>query len=134
MEQNLASSRSSRQREAIKNNILNRCDHPTAENVYLAVRETEPRISLATVYRNLDYLVESGLIEKFMVSGEPDHYDSVSDEHYHVRCKYCGEISDVDIQLHDYFARQVKNQTGVNINFLHVIAEGMCNNCKSHIK
>lgn len=131
MEENQISGRSSRQREAVKNNILSRFDHPTAEMVYLTVRETEPRISLATVYRNLDHLVDKGLVEKFMVPGEPDHYDPVSHEHYHIRCRGCGEIYDVNLQFADYFSRQVKNQTGVSTLSVQVIAEGVCENCKS---
>lgn len=131
MENNQTSTKHSRQREIVKNDILNRYDHPTAEAVYLTVRVLEPKISLATVYRNLDYFVDEGLVEKFMVPNEPDHYDPVSYEHYHVKCNNCGEISDVNIQLSDYFARQVKSQTEISVKTLQIIAEGICESCKS---
>lgn len=133
MEQTKATSRSSRQREAVKADILGRYDHPTAEMVYLTVRETEPKISLATVYRNLDHLVDIGLVNKFMVIGEPDHYDVVRHEHYHIKCRNCGEIADVNLQLAEYFSQQIKAQTGMDMFSLQIVAEGVCENCKSQI-
>lgn len=54
----------SRQREAIKAYLMERQDHPTAEMVYMSVRETNPKISLGTVYRNLSLLVSLGEIQK----------------------------------------------------------------------
>ena len=55
----------SRQRESIKNCLMNRTDHPTADALYLSIREEFPNISLGTVYRNLNLLVELGEIMKF---------------------------------------------------------------------
>ena len=55
----------SRQRESIKANLMNRTDHPTADALYLSIREEFPNISLGTVYRNLNLLVELGEIIKF---------------------------------------------------------------------
>ena len=54
----------SRQRESIKENLMNRYDHPTAETVYLDVKKDYPNISLGTVYRNLSLLSEIGEIQK----------------------------------------------------------------------
>ena len=54
----------SRQRESIKSSLMQRYDHPTAETVYLDIKEEFPNISLGTVYRNLNNLVEKGDIKK----------------------------------------------------------------------
>ena len=51
----------SRQREAIKTFLAGRYDHPTAETVYLGIKEEFPNISLGTVYRNLDLTVLTGI-------------------------------------------------------------------------
>ena len=57
----------SRQREVIKDCLINREDHPTADMVYMEVRETFPNISLGTVYRNLQLLTDLGEIQKLNV-------------------------------------------------------------------
>ena len=54
----------SRQRESIKACLMNRHDHPTADAVYASIREDFPNVSLGTVYRNLNLLVELGEIQK----------------------------------------------------------------------
>ena len=54
----------SRQRESIKASLMNRKDHPTADAVYASIREEFPNISLGTVYRNLNLLVELGEVQK----------------------------------------------------------------------
>ena len=65
----------SRQREAIKASLMNRCDHPTADALYASIREEFPNISLGTVYRNLNLLVETGEIRKLSCGSGADHYD-----------------------------------------------------------
>ena len=66
----------SRQREVIKNCLTNREDHPTADMVYMDVRETFPNISLGTVYRNLQLLTDLGEIQKLNVGDGVDHFDA----------------------------------------------------------
>ena len=65
----------SRQRESIKANLMSRRDHPTADALYASIREEFPNISLGTVYRNLNLLVETGEILKLTCGNGPDHYD-----------------------------------------------------------
>ena len=63
----------SKQREAILNELQNRCDHPTATQVYEGVKKVIPNISLGTVYRNLASLVESGEILSVAVGDGKEH-------------------------------------------------------------
>lgn len=74
----------SRQREAIKASLMNRCDHPTADALYASIREEFPNISLGTVYRNLNLLVETGEIRKLSCGSGADHYDGDVSPHYHL--------------------------------------------------
>ena len=66
----------SRQRESIKNCLMNRHDHPTADTIYMSMREEFPAISLGTVYRNLNLLVELGEIQKLSLSEGADRFDA----------------------------------------------------------
>ena len=58
----MANLKYSRQREAIKEFLASTKEHPTADTVYMHVREEFPRISLGTVYRNLNLLADMGEI------------------------------------------------------------------------
>lgn len=87
----------SRQREAIKNFLLGRCDHPTAETVYTSIREEFPNISLGTVYRNLSLLAEIGEIQKLSTGIGPDRFDGNTESHYHFICSHCGSVLDLDV-------------------------------------
>ena len=73
----------SRQREAIRNFLCSRKDHPTAEVVYENLRKEYPKISLGTVYRNLSLLVELGEAIKFPGLDGQDHFDGNAMPHYH---------------------------------------------------
>ena len=69
----------SRQRESIKSCLAGRCDHPTADALYASIREEFPNISLGTVYRNLNLLVELVI------------------PHYHFFCTCCHQVSDLSM-------------------------------------
>ena len=79
----------SKQREAIKEFLCTRKDHPTADNVYMEVRKEFPNISLGTVYRNLTLLAELGEIARINVGDGTDHFDPNTSLHYHFICKGC---------------------------------------------
>lgn len=86
--------RKSRQRDAILHNLQHRCDHPTAMELYLSVREEMPSLSLGTLYRNLKGLCESGTIISLSSGGE-EHYDADTRQHAHLRCDKCGRFYDL---------------------------------------
>ena len=65
----------SRQRELIRNHLQSRCDHPTAEMIYTALKENDPKLSLGTVYRNLRLLSELGQISRLPGEDGPDRFD-----------------------------------------------------------
>jgi len=87
----------SRQREAIKNFLVNRYDHPTAETVYFGIKDEFPNISLGTVYRNLSLLSEIGEIQKLSTGIGPDRFDGRPHPHYHFICRDCGCVLDLKV-------------------------------------
>lgn len=75
--------------------IINRShDHLTAEQIFLLIKQTSPKVVLATVYNNLNALYEQGLIRKVSIEGCPDRYDKTV-KHDHLVCKKCGALSDI---------------------------------------
>jgi len=71
--------------------------HPTAVQIYSAVRKVLPRTSLSTVYRNLGILVDQGKIKALKGAGSEIHYDHNMEEHNHIKCIVCGRVCDVNI-------------------------------------
>ena len=87
----------SRQREAIRNFLMTRRDHPTADVVYSSVRDEFPNISLGTVYRNLTLLADRGEISRLRLGDGADHFDADTSPHYHFVCTDCGKVIDLDL-------------------------------------
>lgn len=85
----------SKQRESIKKFLISRYDHPTAETVYMNIKEEFPNISLGTVYRNLSLLADIGEIQKLSTGIGPDRFDGNPKPHYHFICKECRERSGI---------------------------------------
>lgn len=88
----------SRQRESIKNNLMGRTDHPTAETVYSDIRQEYPNISLGTVYRNLSLLADLGEIQKISTENGPDRFDGNPKPHYHFFCTNCNSVLDLKMK------------------------------------
>ena len=105
----MATLKYSRQREAIKNYLVDRTDHPTADMVYTAIREVYPNISLGTVYRNLTLLAQQGEIIKISCGENSDRFDARTSAHYHFICEECGRVDDLmdfDTQMIDRMAEK----------------------------
>lgn len=89
--------RHSRQREMIKDFLMTRKDHPTADIVYMNVRQQNPNISLGTVYRNLTLLADIGEIRRLRIGDGVDHFDADTSPHYHFVCSECGCVTDLEM-------------------------------------
>lgn len=87
----------SRQREVIKDYLKSTKEHPTADMVYSRVRESFPKISLGTVYRNLNLLVDEGEAIKIDCGDGSERFDGDTSEHYHFICKECNRVLDLKI-------------------------------------
>ena len=85
----------SKQRDMIRGFLTGNTAHPTADEVYLAMRQQDPTISLGTVYRNLNRLAENGEIRRINVGGGKDRFDFNRRAHGHFICRNCGTVQDV---------------------------------------
>lgn len=118
----------SRQRDCIKEFLIGRCDHPTADIIYTHVKEQFPNISLGTVYRNLSLLSEIGEIQKISCNG-PDRFDGNPLPHYHFTCDCCGSVYDLELKEKPCLCEfQPKNFHGI-VNEVHLDFHGICEKC-----
>ena len=119
----------SRQRESIKACLMARHDHPTADAIYASIREEFPNISLGTVYRNLNLLVELGEILKLRCGVGADHFDADTRPHYHFMCRECGCIEDLPMEIsqeiNDLAQEHVHGKIDSHITYFY----GVCENC-----
>lgn len=93
----MATLKYSKQRAMIKDFLMTRKDHPTADVVYKNVRQKNPNISLGTVYRNLTLLADLGEIQRLRVGDGVDHFDADTSPHYHFVCSECGSVTDLEM-------------------------------------
>ncbi len=87
--------RSTPQRRIILEELRALRTHPTAAELFAIVRRRLPRISLGTVYRNLDVLHEDGRIRKLELAGAEARFDADLSPHLHIRCTECGRVEDL---------------------------------------
>jgi len=118
------------QRRAVFEAILDRQDHPTAEQVYRAVRQGLPQISRMTVHRILGTFVSLGLVAKTCHPGSAARFDPKIHQHHHLVCLDCGAIIDVeDPRLNKIPWPQV-NPREFTIQDCHVHFRGRCARCR----
>ena len=121
----------SRQRELILDTVKKFHVHPTADIVYEYVRGVEPKISLGTVYRNLNKLSENGLLIKIPMPCGGDRFDGRLDDHTHVICSGCGTVADIALPYFDSIDEEAANQTGYQVTGHAVVFTGLCKDCKT---
>ncbi|WP_246325180.1 Fur family transcriptional regulator [Dissulfurirhabdus thermomarina] len=120
-----------RQRAVILEELRGVTTHPTADEVYEMVRKRIPRISLATVYRNLELMAREGLIQRLDVAGGPKRYDGDPGLHYHVRCVRCGRVDDVHgIPPVDLPQARLEQVTGYRLLAHRLEFRGVCPACR----
>jgi len=83
------------QRQIILEELQRARCHPTADEIYQRVRKRLPRVSLGTIYRNLETLAAQGMIRKLDLVGSQKRFDVTLEDHCHVRCLRCGRVDDV---------------------------------------
>ena len=86
--------RYSKQRELVMQTVERLCDHPTAEEIYDKAAQECPNLSLGTVYRNLNSLVEAGRVRRVSIPGKADRFDHTLPWHSHLYCTVCGGVTD----------------------------------------
>lgn len=124
----------SRQRESIKACLMKRTDHPTADALYTSIREQFPNISLGTVYRNLNLLVELGEIQRLSCGDGTDHFDYDTSPHYHYVCKQCGSIIDLPMNTAKKLEEEAKKHVNGTVEEHTVFFYGTCSECAHSLK
>lgn len=119
----------SKQRERILELLGSTVSHPTASWIYDKLKKEIPELSLGTVYRNLNILIEQGLIRKIDFGSTCDRYDADISPHYHFICERCGSIIDLKIPIDGELNKTVEKATNFKTKRHRIEFYGLCDKC-----
>ncbi len=116
--------RNTKQKKIILKVIKEDKTHPTIKEIVSKVRDIDKRVGVATIYRNINSLVEEGSLKRLEL--ENTHYDSDTSSHNHFVCNNCHKI--IDIYDNDYNIKSLDNYDFKVVN-VNIIYEGLCSDC-----
>ena len=117
--------RKSKQRDLILKIIKNSYDHPSAYTIYEKCQKEIPNISLGTVYRNLNSLVDNLKIKRIKMPDNIDRYDRIDDFHAHFMCFKCKQLLDLKIS-NNLLQKEVNGNKIINYE---ISFQGICQKC-----
>jgi Fur family transcriptional regulator, peroxide stress response regulator len=123
-------SRNTRQRAVILDILRQSCAHPTAEMIYKEARRVIPNISLGTVYRNLNFLRDQGVVREIRPSDSgSSRFEGILTPHAHFHCVGCHGLMDIPLPegLENVRFGGEGKISAVSTVDLHVI--GSCTDC-----
>lgn len=120
----------SRQRESIKEYLAATKEHPTADMVYQNVKKQYPNISLGTVYRNLNFLVEQKEAVRLNFGDGLEHYDGNIELHYHFLCQKCKRIFDIYMPPLEHINTLAEASFDGTVQGHCAIFYGICRQCE----
>ena len=121
--------RNTRQRQIILEELHKLTSHPTAAELYQLARRRLPKISLGTVYRNLELLSQMGKVNKVKIAGSETRFDCNMGGHRHVRCVDCGRVDDIHGLPANIVSEEIENLTSYNILGHRLEFVGICPDC-----
>lgn len=124
--------RYSHQRERIFRAVAESCEHPTANMVYEQLKTDMPRLSLGTVYRNLNQLADAGRLKKIPLSDGSCRFDKTREAHSHIVCEICGAVADVHLPSFQAFEQAIQEETDFSLRSYDVVLRGVCRRCKQN--
>lgn len=117
------------QRHAILEYLLDSMSHPTADEIYKALADRFPSMSVATVYNNLKVFIEAGLVRELTYGDDSSRFDSDMSDHYHAICDNCGKIVDFDHPPLHEVEETASQETGFKVKGHRLEVHGLCPAC-----
>ncbi len=118
------------QRLAILEYLENAKNHPSAEDIYIFLKEKYPSISYATVYNTLEVLATKGLIKELNLDSSKKRFEPFLHQHHHFVCKNCKEIVDVEGKIDIFIPEELKK---FEVLDYQVVFTGLCENCRKNL-
>jgi len=130
---NSSSQRVTAQRTLLLEMLRHSGGHVDADGLYHRARKKNPRISLSTVYRNLQLFKKLGLIDEHHFDEEHHHYEVKSGaEHQHLLCINCGKVVEFDYPVSKKFRENIGKKYDFDIRGVEIHVTGLCSNCRKN--
>ena len=123
--------RMTQQRRVLMEVLQDLGNHPTADELYAAVKKRLPGVSKGTVYRNLQVLTENRDVRTISTRTGIRHYDHDAHNHYHIHCTQCGRLADVSLKPLDITALSKSQVSGFEVTGHNIELSGVCPECSA---
>jgi len=122
--------RTGKKRELIRSYLEEHRTHPSAGDIYQALKPICPQLSQATVYRSLAYFLEEGIVTAVATVNGEDRYDPVTFPHQHFVCTHCGQVTDLDVKgISEKEKLRLEKNHGLRISSCTLTLRGLCSDC-----
>ena len=118
------------QRIAVYNMLRSTTEHPNAEMIYKTLEPTNPTMSLATVYKTLDFFKQLGLVQELNVGEGRSRYDAVVDWHPHTVCTCCDKVGDLHMEALKNVSQKLAPELDFEVEMEQLILYGKCSECR----
>lgn len=107
---------------------LDKEGHLSIDDLYKELLDKFPTISLATIYKNINAMVEKLFVSEVKIAEKKSVYELIKDEHAHLVCTKCGMIQDINVDL-ELVSTFASTQNSFKINNTSLNFEGLCKDC-----
>ncbi|MCI3029985.1 Fur family transcriptional regulator [Desemzia incerta] len=118
------------QRYGILEYLIEHDSHPTADEIYKALSDRFPSMSVATVYNNLRLFTEIGFVKEMRFGDASSRFDFATTEHYHAVCENCGKVEDIYYPGLEDVESVTADLTGFKITHHRLEIYGLCMDCQ----
>ncbi|MDO5602950.1 MAG: transcriptional repressor [Oscillospiraceae bacterium] len=126
----MTTSRNTVQRVLVYRAVQETPTHPTADEIFTVVHTKNPRVSRATVYRNLSVLSQKGEIRQIQIPAGADRYDFNCTPHYHFHCRQCDCVFDMEMPVLPELETRVGMPGEFDVQGYELVFTGVCPDCK----
>jgi len=110
-------------------NAIYEYGHISIDKLYEEVKNKFSSISLATIYKNINAMIENLLLEEVKLPNEKSVYEIIKDKHSHLLCTKCNNIVDVDIALNT-ISKEISEKLNFTVQQSDLVLSGICKDCK----
>lgn len=121
------------QRYAILEYLAKDEKHPTANEIYEDLKDDFPHMSVATIYNNLNFFKEAGILKELSFGDSSSRFDLTDHTHYHAVCRNCGKVVDFNYPGFNKVEKVVEDLTGFQIDEHDFTVMGLCSECQESL-
>lgn len=118
------------QRYAILEYLAVEGKHPTANEIYEDLKDEFPNMSVATVYNNLNFFTEAGIVKELPFGDGSSRFDLTDTQHYHAVCNRCGKVVDFNYSGLEEVEKAAESITNFKVDGHRFKITGLCEDCQ----